>query len=97
MVGIFSDDDVRAYLYDDTLWNLAVARDIMLENFLSLTPDDDLNTTLLRFTSYNLDELPVLDPERPGMFLGMLRRKEIIAAYNQRLMEHKQSVEDDYG
>ncbi|WP_372898807.1 chloride channel protein [Stieleria sp.] len=94
MVGIFSDDDVRAYLYDDTLWNLAVARDIMVDNFLYLTPEDDLNTALRRFTSHNLDELPVLDPERPGVFLGMLRRKETIAAYNQRLMELKQSSED---
>lgn len=94
MVGIFSDDDVRAYLYDDTLWNLAVARDIMVDHFLYLTPDDDLNTALRRFTSHNLDELPVLDPERPGVLLGMLRRKETIAAYNQRLMELKQSHEE---
>ncbi len=94
MVGIFSDDDVRSYLYDDTLWNLAVARDIMHENFLSLTPEDDLNTALRRFTSHNLDELPVMDPERPGVLLGMLRRKETIAAYNQRLIELKRSHED---
>ncbi|MCA9137670.1 MAG: chloride channel protein, partial [Planctomycetales bacterium] len=94
MVGIFSDDDVRAYLYDDTLWNLAVARDIMVDNFLFLTPDDDLNTALRRFTSHNLDELPVLDPDQPGVFLGMLRRKETIAAYNQRLMELKQATEE---
>lgn len=94
MVGIFSDDDVRAYLYDDTLWKLAVARDIMVDNYLFLTPDDDLNTALRRFTSHNLDELPVLDPDQPGKFLGMLRRKETIAAYNQRLIELKQSSEE---
>ncbi|TWU01064.1 H(+)/Cl(-) exchange transporter ClcA [Stieleria varia] len=95
MVGIFSDDDVRAYLYNDTIWSLAVARDIMLDNFLSLAPDDDLNTALKRFTSHNLDELPVLDPDRPGVFLGMLRRKETIAAYNQRLMELKRTHSDE--
>lgn len=95
MVGIFSDDDVRAYLYDDTLWNLAVARDVMVDNFLSLSPKDDLNTALRRFTSHNLDELPVIDPDRPGVFLGMLRRKETIAAYNQRLMELKRAHEED--
>ncbi len=94
MVGIFSDDDVRSYLYDDTLWNLAVARDVMTSNLITVTPDDDLNTALKRFTSLNLDELPVIDPEQPGKLLGMLRRKEVIAAYNQRLMDHKQAVED---
>ena len=90
MVGIFSSDDVRIYLYDETLWKLAVARDIMVTKIVSVTPEDDLNTALQRFTALNLDELPVLDPKDPGRLLGMLRRKETIAAYNRRLMEHKQ-------
>ncbi len=94
MVGIFSDDDVRSYLYDDTLWNLAVARDVMTSNLITVVPEDDLNTALKRFTSLNLDELPVIDPDQPGKLLGMLRRKEVIAAYNQRLMDHKQAAED---
>jgi CIC family chloride channel protein len=95
MVGIFSDDDVRSYLYDDTLWNLAVARDVMTTNFLSLSPHDNLNTALKRFTSLNLDELPVIDPDEAGRLLGMLRRRETIAAYNQRLMELKHAPEEE--
>lgn len=94
MVGIFSDDDVRAYLYNDVLWNLVVARDIMTSNFVSVSPQDDLNTAMRRFTSLNLDELPVIDPSDSGRLLGMLRRKESIAAYNQRLMEHKQASQE---
>lgn len=94
MVGIFSSDDVRAYLYDETIWHLAVARDIMVTNIVSVTPQDDLNTALQRFTSLNLDELPVVAPEDPGRFLGMLRRKETIDAYNKQLMKHKQASED---
>jgi len=94
MIGIFSDDDVRSYLYDDVLWNLVVAEDIMTSDFVSVAPDDDLNTAMKRFTSLNLDELPVIDPREPGRLLGMLRRKESIAAYNRRLMEHKQAAED---
>lgn len=94
VVGIFSADDVRSYLYDETIWNLAVARDIMVTNLVSVVPDDDLNTAMQRFTSLNLDELPVFDPDDAGKLLGMLRRKETIAAYNRQLVEHKQSVEE---
>ncbi len=94
MVGIFSDDDVRSYLYDETLWNLAVARDVMTSNFISVAPQDNLNTALKRMTSLNLDELPVIDPEDSGRLLGMLRRRETIGAYNERLMELKQSAEE---
>jgi CIC family chloride channel protein len=95
LVGIFSDDDVRSYLFDDTLWNLAVARDVMTSDLLSVSPEDNLNTALKRFTSLNLDEIPVIDPANPGQLLGMLRRKETIAAYNQRLMELKQAEEEE--
>lgn len=93
LVGIFSADDVRSWLYDDSIWTLAVARDVMVTNIVSVTPDDDLNTALQRFTALNLDELPVLDPNDEGKLLGMLRRKETIAAYNQSLMKHKQAME----
>ncbi len=94
VVGIFTDDDVRSYLYDDVLWDLVVARDIMVTNIVSVVPDDDLNTAMKAFTSLNLDELPVVDKEDSGHLLGMLRRKESIAAYNQRVMEHKQAREE---
>jgi CIC family chloride channel protein len=93
MVGIFSSEDVRSYLYDEAIWELANARDVMVTNIVSVTPEDDLNTALRRFTALNLDELPVLDAEDSGNLLGMLRRKEAIAAYNRRLMEHKEAVE----
>ncbi|WP_237607273.1 chloride channel protein [Roseimaritima sediminicola] len=94
MVGIFTDDDVRSYLYNDAIWRLAVAGDVMTSPFVSVAPEDDLNTALKRFTSLNVDELPVIDPEKPRQLIGMLRRKETIAAYNQRLMEHKQAAAD---
>jgi len=90
VVGIFSATDVRTYLYDETIWHLAIAEDIMATKIVSVTPEDDLNTALQRFTSLNLDELPVFDSEEPGKLLGMLRRKETIAFYNRQLLKHKQ-------
>ncbi|MCC9601152.1 chloride channel protein [Stieleria sp. JC731] len=89
MIGIFSDEDVRAYLYDDTLWKLVNAEDVMISNFISVSPEDNLNTALKRFTSLNLDELPVIHPDQPRKLLGMLRRKETIDAYNRRLVDLK--------
>lgn len=88
MIGIFSTDDVRRYLFDDTLWNLAIARDIMTSPVITVTPDDDLNTALAHFTELNVDELPVVDPENSSELKGVLRRKETIAAYNQRRLEY---------
>ncbi|QDU99063.1 chloride channel protein [Lignipirellula cremea] len=97
IVGIFSADDVRAYLYDDTLWQLANARDVMTSRVATITPEDDLNTALNHFTAYNVDELPVVDAEDRATLLGVLRHKELIAAYNQKVIAHKKLVETESG
>lgn len=95
MVGIFSSDDVRQYLYDETIWKLAVARDVMNSRVVSVTPDDDLNLALQAFTSTAIDEVPVVDPADRGRLLGTLRHKDTVAAYNRRLMEFKRAEEDN--
>lgn len=95
MVGVFSDDDVRAYLYDETLWRLANARDVMITDFVKVSPEEDLNTAMQKFTASNLDELPVIDEREPGKLLGFLRRKETIAAYNRRILEHRRQAEQE--
>ncbi len=89
MVGIFSAEDVRSYLYDDAIWRIANARDVMKSKVVTVRPDEDLNSALGKFTSLNVDELPVIDPADHGKLLGMLRRKEVIAAYNRRRIEHE--------
>ncbi|MEM6364401.1 MAG: chloride channel protein, partial [Planctomycetota bacterium] len=89
MVGIFTDDDVRAYLFDPTLWRLANAGDVMTSQFTSVRPDESLNVAMQKFTSQNVDELPVIDPASPGTLLGFLRRKETIQAYNKQLVNHR--------
>jgi CIC family chloride channel protein len=74
-------------LFNDAVWQLANARDVMTTRIVSVTPDDDLNTALKRFTDLNLDELPVVDKDDKTKLLGMLRRKDVISRYNQRLAQ----------
>jgi len=90
MVGIFSADDVRSYLYDETIWQLATATDVMNSKVVSVTPEDDLNVAMQCFTAVAIDEIPVVDAEDPRKLLGTLRHKDTIAFYNRRLMHYKQ-------
>jgi chloride channel protein, CIC family len=90
MVGIFSADDVRSYLYDETIWQLATATDVMNPKVVSVTPEDDLNVALQCFTAVAIDEIPVVDCENARKLLGTLRHKDTIAFYNRRLMHYKQ-------
>lgn len=94
MVGIFTDDDVRSYLFHDAIWKLANASDVMTTNVVSITPEDDLNTALGHFTALNLEELPVVEDHQSNRLLGMLRRRETIATYNRRVREHKEATRE---
>ena len=89
MIGIFSADDIRGYLYDETLWHLANARDVMTGTVVSVRPSDDLGTAIRAFTSIASDELPVVDDDDPTELVGTLRQKDAIAAYNRRLIEYQ--------
>ena len=92
LAGIFSIDDVRAYLYDETLWQLlAVARDIMTANFVSLIPNDDLNKALRRFTSIHIDELAVTAANDSSQLVDMLRRLDVIVRYHRELDERQEA------
>ena len=87
LVGIFSSEDVRRYLYDDVLWKIANARDVMNEDVVTLQTDDDLNLAIGKFTELNVDELPVVSSDNKHKVIGVLRRKETIALYNKRRLE----------
>lgn len=94
MVGIFSSDDVRSYIYDETIWQLADAADVMTTQIINVVPGDDLNTAMRKFTALNIDELPVMAPDQPGQLLGMLRRKETIGAYNRELAKRQEMIRE---
>ncbi|GIW90272.1 MAG: chloride channel protein [Pirellulaceae bacterium] len=92
IVGIFSADDVRSYIYDQTVWPLAVAADIMRSPAVVLEQDEDLNSALGKFIAINVDELPVVD--RQGRLVGMLRHKDLISAYNRRLWARRKEQDE---
>ena len=66
----------------------------MTPRVVTITPEDDLNTAMRRFTTVAQDELPVVDAQDRGKLLGTLRHKVAISAYNRRLMEFKQAAAD---
>jgi len=94
MVGIFSAHDVREQLFDATLHDVAVAADFMTINPITVFPDDDLHVALGKFNIKNIDELPVVARDDPRNLIGMLRRRAITRAYDDRLQELKADREE---
>ncbi len=85
MTGIFSLRDVRLALAGSTLGPLVLATDLARSPVITVTPQDDLHTALKRLTELNLDEIPVVDPKDPSHLLGLLNRRELVAAYTAQI------------
>lgn len=85
MTGIFDIHDVRRILTDEILANLVIASDIATEDVITVRPDDDLSSVLRKFSLKDLEELPVVDPVNPRKVIGMISRRDLINAYNQRV------------
>ena len=89
LISIFSSTDIRSVLFSSDIENLVVMKDIGNPDIIVTTMSDDLNTVLQKFTTKNIDSLPVVQEDDHGILLGMLNRREVINFYNQKLREIK--------
>ncbi len=89
--GIFSTSDFRQVLLDPTVEDLIIVKDIAIKDIIYTTLNEDLRSVLAKFTQKNLDELPVVDEKDPQKLLGMLRRREVIAFYNEQVKKIRES------
>ena len=85
LVGIFSLHDIRSAFVSKDAGNLILASDLAVSPVATVTPDDNLHTTLRLCTQKNITEIPVVDTENPRQVLCMLRRQEVIDAYDERM------------
>jgi len=85
LVGIFSLHDIRSAFVSKDAGNLILASDLAVSPVATVTPDDNLHTTLRLCTQKNITEIPVVDTENSRQVLCMLRRQEVIDAYDERM------------
>ena len=86
MTGIISLDDLRHIIYEKYMLGLIVAKDIATTtDIITVTPDEDLHSAMRKFTTKNIEELPMVNSTDSGKVEGILTRKDVLIAYNQRL------------
>jgi CIC family chloride channel protein len=90
--GIFSSTDIRGVLFSHEIEHLVVVKDIATTDIIVATPEEDLNSVLHKFTARNIDSLPVVRDDDAGILIGMLSRRDVIAYYNQRILDMKKSA-----
>ena len=91
LTGVVDINQVREILVERDLDNLLIMKEIVDDEVLCVTLDDSLGVALRRFTEGEVDTLPVVDGEDSAKLLGMVRRRDMVNLYYQRLESMKAS------
>lgn len=86
LTGILSLQDLRAVLYEESLRDLVVARDIDTREVITVHPDESLRDALAKIGFRNIEHLPVMARDDPRRIVGMVSRRDIVSAYNKALL-----------
>ncbi len=86
LVGIMSLRDIRHILLEESLMDLVIAKDIMTEDVITLASDQNLYDAMGTFGIKDIGQLPVVDKDNPKRVVGMLRRTDVIVAYNNAVL-----------
>ncbi len=87
LVGVVSIQDLDRALANGSLLGKTVA-DIATEDSLMIAyPDEPMWQALRRLGSRDLGRLPVVDRDGTGKLLGVVRRSDIIRAYNHAIIK----------
>jgi CIC family chloride channel protein len=87
MTGIFSLNDLRRIVREEeSLHLLIVAEDIAVKDVITTHPDENLNEVMKKFGRLNIEEIPVMEREGSQNVIGMVKRKDVIDAYNREMI-----------
>jgi CIC family chloride channel protein len=88
MTGIVSMTDVKNIIHRDTSERVAqFVGSICHRDVITLTPDDTLYTAMQLFDIKGIEEIPVVETLENRWVVGMLKRRNVIAAYNRQVLK----------
>ena len=86
MTGVVSFQDIREILLEEGLEHLVVMKELAETDIIRLYPHDTLTEAIRKFGIKDIEAMPVVSPEDPSRLLGILKRKDVIDAYNRAVI-----------
>jgi CIC family chloride channel protein len=81
-VGLLHLDDLREILFDEDLYDVVVAGEVMRPDPTTVAPDDNLRDVLHQMDQLHAFSLPVVED---GRFLGMISKATLLDQYRREL------------
>lgn len=91
--GIISVQDFLGVVFEKDLMDLVVIKELATLDVITVTEDDDLDRAMRKIGHRNIEQLPVVDSEGSRRLVGIISRRDMVAAYNRALMTRSLSEE----
>ncbi|RLD98378.1 MAG: chloride channel protein, partial [Aquificota bacterium] len=79
--------DLEPTLFVSGLEQLVVADDLASKSLIVTTPQESLYEAVKKMDMAGVRQLPVVDPQDPKRLLGIITRKDVVAAYNREMVK----------
>ena len=79
--GILTINDIREVMFEDTLSDLLVAKDVATTPVVMAYWDESLKQALDKMGALGVDELPVVKRNAPEELVGMVSKQDIVNHY----------------
>lgn len=90
MTGVFSLNDIRRFMNEEEhLKHLIIAKDIAATDVITTFPDENLSEVIKKFSKLNIDEIPVMESRDSSRVVAMIKRKDVIDAYNREMIRRE--------
>lgn len=86
MSGVLTFQELREVLFEEGLKELIVAKDVASASPTTVSPDDTLATAMGLLARRDVPALPVTESAASRHVIGLVRRDDLLAAYNSRLL-----------
>ena len=87
LCGVIPFQNIRVFFTERQIPDDAVvAADLLAPTFSAVTLSEDLATALRKFRLARLEELPVVENEDAMRVVGVLNRRDVLAAYHDRFV-----------
>jgi CIC family chloride channel protein len=86
LTGIISVQDFMGVVFENELMDLVVVKELATSDVITAHADQDLDQTMRKIGYRNIEQLPVVDRTTHRRLLGIISRRDIVAAYNRALM-----------
>ncbi|MDA8174147.1 MAG: chloride channel protein [Nitrospiraceae bacterium] len=87
MTGIISLKDLTDLIFDEKMKQGVKGSDLAARDIIVAFPEENLNKVIERFSLKDLGNIPVVDPADRGRVLGMLSRRDVLAAYEKQVLK----------